>query len=186
MKNINWRTLILTVLVCLFPIVIGIILYNKFPSQIPIHYSFNNSPSQYAPKQFALFGLPVIMGVLQIICCVTTGITLKEKVQKPKIFYICEWLIPIITFTVYIIMIEAALSSKVFVGQSIGLVLGIIFIVIGNYMPKVSYENSGYIFHPKPKDEKTFRKYLRIMGYTFVIIGIIAIIISSVTFAIAI
>lgn len=64
-------------------------------------------------------------------------------------------------------------GSKVYVGKSVCLILGILFAIIGNYLPKMSYEVGKNIVHPMPKDEKSFRKITKIMGYSFIIIGII-------------
>ena len=50
--------------------------------------------------------------------------------------------------------------------------LGILWILTGNYLPKMSYEIAKGKFHPMPKDEKTYRKMIRMLGYTFVISGI--------------
>jgi len=169
----NRRTLILSVLVCLLPIILGIALYNKLPERMPIHFTINNEPDNYAPKNFALFGIPAIMAVVQAICVICTSQVNKLKnVEKPKIVKIMEWFIPIITVSIYIIMIEVPLGSTVYVGKSICLILGILFMIIGNYLPKMSYEVGKIIFHPTPKDEKTFRKMSKIMGYGFIGVGI--------------
>lgn len=45
--------------------------------------------------------------------------------------------------------------------------------IIGNYSPKMSYEFGKTIVHPAPKNEKSFRKMNKIMGYSFIIFGII-------------
>lgn len=137
----NKKTLILTVLVCLFPIILGIVLYNKLPEQMPIHFTINNEPDNYAPKNFALFGLPLIMATVQAVMLLFTEKVNKLKnEEKPRIVKIMEWFIPIITVFLYIIMIEVPLGSTVYVGKSVCLVLGILFMVIGNYIPKISYE----------------------------------------------
>ena len=58
----------------------------------------------------------------------------------------------------------------------IWVLLGILFTIIGNYMPKMSYETGKKLFHPTPKTEKSFRRMSRIMGYGFLGIGIILLI----------
>ena len=124
MEKKNKRTLILSVIICLLPMVLGIAFYNRLPEQMPI----------------------------------------------------MEWFIPIITVLVYIIMIEVPLGSDVYVGKSVCLILGILFTIIGNYMPKMNYETGKKLFHPTPKTEKSFRKMSRIMGYGFLGMGIILLI----------
>lgn len=171
----DYKKLIISVLVCLSPMILGAILYGRLPEQMPIHFTINDIPDNYAPKNFALFGIPLIMAVVQAICllAVNTKANKIENSKKPKILKIMEWFIPILTVLVYIIMIEVPLGSTVYVGKSVCLILGILFMIIGNYMPKVSYENGKNIFHPTPKNEASFRKTTRIMGYSFIGLGII-------------
>ena len=47
--------------------------------------------------------------------------------------------------------------------------------ISGNYIPKMSYEYAKGTIHPMPKTEKTFKKMIRILGYTFVISGVLII-----------
>lgn len=174
MEKNNKKILVITVIICLLPIVLGLALYNKLPEKMPIHFTINDVPDNYAPKGFALFGIPVIMAIIQAICLIFTNKYAKiEKDEKPKIFKIFEWFIPTLTVLISIIMIEVPLGSTVYVGKSICLILGIMFLLIGNYMPKMSYEIGKITIHPMPKDEKSFRKIIKIMGYSFIIMGIL-------------
>ena len=77
-----------------------------------------------------------------------------------------EWFIPVVSVLFYVIMVEVPLGSTVYVGKSICLILGILLMIIGNYIPKMSYEMSKTTFHPMPKSEKSFRKMSKIMGYS--------------------
>lgn len=171
MKKIDWKTLFITVIVCLLPVIIGAFFYQQLPDQMPIHYGVNNEPNQYASKEFALFVIPIMMAIFQCACCIVTGLTKKETGKLPKLMHLLEWLIPVLTVMIYLIMLNGALGNHSFVGESVGMILGILFLVLGNYMPKMAYESSVSFFHPRPKDEKTFRKQTRIMGYSFVILG---------------
>ena len=117
------------------------------------------------------------MAIVQAICIIcTTKVNKLKNSEKPRIVKIMEWFIPIITVLVYIIMIEVPLGSDVYVGKSVCLILGILFTIIGNYMPKMNYETGKKLFHPTPKTEKSFRKMSRIMGYGFLGMGIILLI----------
>ena len=177
MEKKNKRTLILSVIMCLLPMVLGIAFYNRLPEQMPIHFTINDVPDNYAQKNFALFGIPVIMAIVQAICIICTTKVNKLKNNDIVLGYrLSEQVIPIITVLVYIIMIEVPLGSDVYVGKSVCLILGILFTIIGNYMPKMNYETGKKLFHPTPKTEKSFRKMSRIMGYGFLGMGIILLI----------
>lgn len=178
MEKKNRKTLILSVIICLLPMLLGAILYNKLPEQMPIHFTTNDVPDNYAHKNFALFGLPLIMAIVQAICliAVNTKLNKLKNEEKPKILKIMEWFIPVVSVLIYVIMVEVPLGSTVYVGKSICLILGTLFIIIGNYTPKMSYEVGKTVFHPMPKSEKTFRKMSKAMGYSFIVLGIIMLI----------
>ncbi len=177
MEKKSKNTVILSIIICLLPIILGIIVYNKLPEQMPIHFTINDVPDNYEPKNFALFGIPVIMAIIQAICIISiTKIKNLKNSEKPKIIKIMEWFIPIMTVVIYIIMIEVSLGSTVYVGKSVCLILGILFMIIGNYFPKMSYDVAKIVFHPIPKSEKTFRRMTKIMGYGFILIGIVLLI----------
>lgn len=174
MEKKNKKTLILTIVICLLPMLLGVILYDKLPEQMPIHFTINDVADNYAPKNFALFGLPLIMAIIQAICLlVTMKVNKLKKEEKPRIIKIMEWFIPIILVLIYIIMIEVSLGSTVYVGKSICFILGISFMIIGNYFPKMSYEVGKATFHPTPKSESSFRKMSKVAGCSFIILGII-------------
>jgi len=172
MKKNDKIVLIITVLLCLAPIVLGVALYNELPEQMPIHFTINDVPDNYAHKNFALFGLPLIMATVQFVSCFFTMKQSKEE-KTPKLFKIMYVFIPIITILVYLLMLSYSLGINVYIGKSICLIIGILFVIIGNYMPKMSYESGRKFFHPTPKNEIAFRKMNKVMGYSFVIMGII-------------
>ena len=80
MEKKNRKTLILSVIICLLPMILGSILYNKLPEQMPIHFTTNDVIDNYAHKNLALFGLPLIMAIVQAICL----IAINTKLNKLK------------------------------------------------------------------------------------------------------
>ena len=178
MEKKNRKTLILSVIICLLPMILGMVFYHKLPEQMPIHFTINDEPDNYANKNFALFGIPLIMAIVQAICLIAVNIKLNKLKtnEKPKILKIMEWFIPVVSVLFYVIMVEVPLGSTVYVGKSICLILGILLMIIGNYIPKMSYEMSKTTFHPMPKSEKSFRKMSKIMGYSFIVMGIVLLI----------
>lgn len=173
MKKSNLKTLILTCAVCLLPMIFGAVFYEKLPEEMPVHFNMNNEVDRYASKEFALFGIPAIMLGMQIFCCVISNVNENKKEKKPRFIGIVEWIIPILSVVISVIMIEVSLGSDVDVRKSIMLILGILYLLIGNYMPKTSYEEMKGKMHPMPKDEKMYRKMMRMMGYTFVAFGLL-------------
>ena len=54
------KTLILTTLVCLLPLVAGALVYSRLPESVPTHFDFNGDPDGWSSPAVAAFALPSI------------------------------------------------------------------------------------------------------------------------------
>lgn len=172
-KKIKWKILIITSLICLVPIIFGVILYDQLPEQIAVHFGLNNEPNSFASKEFALFGIPLFMTVLQIICCISSDY-MEQKKQNKKYITIYKWIIPIIGIVLYLTMLAYSSGINLDMRMIVCITLGIIFTIIGNYMPKTEINKLQMCYIRKDFWEKIKRP----AGYFFVIIGL-AFIIST-------
>ena len=102
MKYIKWKTLIVTCVVCILPVFLGIALWNELPEKIAIHFNIYNRPDNFASKEFAVLGLPVMMALFQLFCCIISDINYREHSVPVKIELVTKWIIPVITFVLYI------------------------------------------------------------------------------------
>ena len=173
MKKIDWKILIITGLICLIPIIFGVILYDQLPEQMAVHFGVNNEPNSFAPKEFALFGIPIFMFALQVFCCIFSDF-MEEKKQNKKYITIYKWIIPIIEMVVYLTMLAYGAGIELDMRMIVCITLGIVFTLIGNYMPKTEPNKlqMNYI------RADFWKKLKRPAGYFFVIIGL-AFIISA-------
>ena len=176
MKKINWNFIIFTCLLCLMPICLGLWFYEELPDTMAIHFNIENQADGCASKNFAIFALPIIMSLLQMFCCIVSELNENKTGNSPKINKIMKWFIPIVTVVAYVLTILVGLGKAVDVGKIVCILLGLMFMISGNYFPKMSYEDAKGNLHPMPKSEKSFKKMIRILGYTFVISGILIII----------
>lgn len=172
MKKINWNFLFFTCMICLLPICLGMYFYEELPETMAIHFNIENKPDGFASKNFTLFGLPFIMIFLQASCCIISDINENKKGNPPMFIKIVKWIVPLLTIVIYTLTILVGLGKGVDIGKIVCIFLGIIFIVTGNYMPKISYEDSKNIIKPRPKNVNVFKKMMRLLGYTFVVGGI--------------
>ena len=172
-KKIDWKILIITTLMCIVPIIFGAILYNQLPEQMAVHFGLNNEPNSFASKEFALFGIPLLMTVLQIICCISSD-CMEQKKQNKKYITMYKWIIPIIGMVCYLTMLAYGAGIELEMRIIVCITLGIIFMIVGNYMPKT--EINKLQMHYVRKD--FWEKIKRPAGYFFVIIGL-AFIISA-------
>lgn len=171
MKKIDWKILIITSLICIIPIIFGIVLYEKLPDQMAVHFGINNEPNEYAPKEFALFGIPIFMTLLQIVCCVFSDL-LEQKRQNKKYISIYKWIIPIIGIVCYLTMIAYGTGINLDMRMIVCITLGILFTILGNYLPKTIPNKFQLTYMRKEHWEKIKRP----VAYFFVIMGLLFII----------
>lgn len=171
MKKINFKFILLSIILCLIPMIFGIAMYKELPDKIAIHFDINNNPNNYVSKEVAVFGLPIFMSIFQLVFCIINDLSSREK---SKLENIVKWVLPITTIILYFVTIIFSLGVSVDIRKVVCLLIGGIIIVIGNYLPKLN--SSNYInIHPKSlaSDEKRWRKFSRILGYCYVISGLL-------------
>ncbi len=169
MKIIKWKSLVITCIVCLAPILLGIALWDKLPDTMAIHFDINNQPDNFASKGFVVFGLPVLMVLLQAVCCFINDINAHKYGERKKFELATKWIIPVMSVVLQIITLGYALGWNIDIRKSVVLILGIVFLVIGNYMPKMDYIKNYEI------DTEKARKINRFIGYATVVMGVLSI-----------
>lgn len=174
MKKINWKTLVVTCIICLLPALLGAFFYDRLPQQIAGHFNINNEPDMFFSKNLALFGIPVFMMVLQAVMCIINDLCSHYKSGRPRIEIIFKWLIPIMSLILYPIMLSYTLGAQTDIRRIVCFTVGLLIAVTGNYLPKISYEQrKGMRKYPMPKDESSWRKMSRAFGYTFTFTGLL-------------
>ena len=167
MKNINRKILLITCLVCLLPTLLGLAMWDKLPDTVAIHFDINNNPDNFAPKSFAVFGLPLMMIAFQIFCCLVTDLSEKQKNDNPKLIRVTKWIIPVMTLILQPVTLFYSTGVNIDIRRVAVLIVGVMLIVLGNYLPKLNHVKN-YRF-----DTEQARKINRFGGYSMVIFGIL-------------
>lgn len=167
MKFIKWKTLIITCIVCLAPILLGIALWDKLPDTMAIHFDINNEPNGFASKGFVVFGLPFLMVLLQTFCCFINDIKAKKHGERKKFERVVKWIIPVMTIILQVLTLGYGLGMNMDVRKAAVFIVGIIFLAIGNYLPKLDYIKNYDL------DTEKARRINRFIGFETVIMGIL-------------
>ncbi len=170
------RSLWIGSLISLLPIAFGLIYYNKLPGSMVIHLDSGGNPNGYAPREFVIFIFPVLMLLLNgIVNISVTRASLRSKAAKPLIM-IGEWVIPIVVVIIQPLMILKSVGNNAPVNNVITIIVGLIFILSGNYFPKNRINpNVGVKFPWLLHDEEGWRKTHKLSGYLWIIAGFILI-----------
>ena len=129
-------TIILTSIVLILPILIGLILWRQLPDTIATHFGLNNTPNGWSSKTFTVFGIPGILLIAQWFCIFIMLNDPKRKNISNKMLGLVLWIIPVISLIVQIQIYAIALGYSVDVGMITNIVMGLLFVIIGNYLPK--------------------------------------------------
>lgn len=171
MKKIDLKMLFITSVICLIPIVLGIAYYNDLPDKVAVHFNIYDNPDKYLSKTSFVFGLPIIMTLIQVLLCVVVDI--KSGLYTRGKLATCKWIMPLITIVMYTVTLLYASNVAINMRKVAMIVIGIIFIIIGNLLPRI--ENDKNINFPKIKNKEKEAKIKKIYGYLFIIDGLLTI-----------
>ena len=132
----NNRMIVLTALLCLVPIAFGLILWDALPDPMPTHFGPDNRPDGWSSKPFAVFGLPLIIMALHLACVFGTRADPKYANISGKIMGLVLWICPAISILCGGLIYAVALGHELNVGLYLMLLIGVVFVVAGNYLPK--------------------------------------------------
>lgn len=167
---------LLTTALCLFAVIPGIIFYSRLPESMPVHFDISNQPDNFVSKPFALFGIPIILCVLQIICCYSASKSSQRKNMPEFVNALSRFIIPVTAFIEEITIIMFSLDVYKNPGTVALCLLAVIFIVFGNYLPKCRRNSLFGIKLPSTlKSDRIWDKTHHLAGWIFIISGIILI-----------
>ena len=178
MKIIKWKTLIITCIICLLPILLGIALWNNLPDTLAIHFNFHNEPDNFAPKGFVVFGFPILMVLLQIFCCFANDANSRKYGKCIKIERVTKWIIPVMSIVLQTVTFGYSLGWILDIRKVAILIISAIFIVMGICLPECDYVKNRDIDKEK---EKKINKFVGIETVIMGLLGIATIFLTPIT-----
>ena len=130
------KTLIITSILTLLPILAGLYLWNTLPEQVPSHWDVNGEIDGWSSKPFFVFGLPCIMLAAQWLCVLGTAADPKKANHSDKVLHLVLWIIPVLSIVLSAMTYMITLGHSVRVEVIMPLIIGLVFTIIGNYLPK--------------------------------------------------
>ena len=132
----HWKILIITSLITLLPIVAGVVLWNQLPDPMPSHWNAAGEVDGWSSKPFAVFALPLILLAIHWFCIFLTAKDPKNADQSSKMIGVIFWISPILSLLVNSMSYATALGVAFDALTLLYFFLGLMFTVIGNYLPK--------------------------------------------------
>lgn len=174
------KFLIITTIICILPMILGIVFYNKLPDEVITHWNAEGVADGYSEKNFAVFGLPLIMAGLNILIHFQINNDPKYDRMGRMMVLISKLTVPVIS----VLMISASViysieeyKPAVSVTKIVLILVSLLIILMGNYMPKCRQNYTVGIRLPWTlDDEDNWNKTHRLAGYIWMAAGVIMLI----------
>ena len=179
MMKANKKTLIITSIVTILPILIGVVFWNRLPDTMATHFGADNEVNGFSNKIFAVFGIPLFCLVMLWVAAFITSHDPRKQNISSRVFTLILWIVPICSLIVAAVIYPYNLGYKIDTTFFMELLMGVLFIVVGNYLPKSRQNYTVGIRIPWTlANEENWNRTHRLAGYLWMIGGIIMIIIG--------
>ncbi len=178
------RNLLLTSACILLPVCAGVVLWGRIPERVPTHFDFYGVPDGWSSKAFAVFGLPLFLLGLQLLCAFAMSHDPKAGNVGGKIRALVLWICPAVSLFAAAMIYPHALGYSMNMTMFAMLLTGTLFVVIGNYLPKCRQNYTVGIKLPWTlADEDNWNRTHRMAGPLWVAGGFLVILDALLQFA---
>ena len=132
----NKWTLIIASIITLLPAVAGIILWDKLPDVMTTHWGGDGVADGFSGKAFAVFGLPLIMLALFWLMVLVSSKDPNGKDHNNKMVKTVLWIMPVLSVVIGFITYAVALDVDINFPMIFIILMSVMFIALGNYLPK--------------------------------------------------
>ena len=172
MKN-EKKLIIRTALLCLIPMFIGLALWRRLPDSIPTHFGLDGSPNGWSSKPAAVFGLPLFMLAMHLLCVFAAAYDPKNRNLSRRINVLILWIAPLTSLLVLGMVYASALGADIDMGRSVMCFIGVLFVIVGNYLPKCRQNYTVGIKLPWTlADEDNWNRTHRLAGVLWIAGGL--------------
>ena len=180
------KTLILTTLICLLPAIIGAAVYSRLPETMATHWSLDGTPDGWSSRAFTVFGLPAMLAGLNLLMYFGLNADPKKQNMNSTLLTIALWTPAVVAVLAGGATIAWGLGYELRIDRVIPVLMGLLFIVIGNYLPKTKQSYTMGIRLPWTlNSEENWNRTHRLAGFLWVLSGVAFIVMSFIGWSMA-
>lgn len=130
------KTFVITLIITLLPVILVAAVYDRLPETVATHWGMDGNPDGWSPRWF-LFLLPVLIAGLHTLCHFGSRYAdPRVKNLSPAVTGLMYWIIPLVSVLCTAVTCFSALGTEIPMILIAQLLIGVIFVVVGNYLPK--------------------------------------------------
>ncbi|MDX9892981.1 MAG: SdpI family protein [Patescibacteria group bacterium] len=176
--NLSPTTELIPLLTIILVIVGSFYFYTHFPEQVPMHWNYQGEIDSYSNKMVGAFMIPAIMIVSYLTFLIIPLIDPKAErySQFQKTYHVFKAIIIGYFALIYFYIGLVGLGYQIPINIVVPLSIGVLFLIIGNYLSKI--KPNWFIGIRTPwtlSNEKVWNQTHRFGGKIFVAMGLITI-----------
>ena len=172
--KVNKKLVLFTSILILLPSLVGCVFWNQLPEEIPTHFNLLGQADGYNHKMSAIFGLPTLMLLMHWLLLFLMIKDPKSSNISSKIQVLIYWIIPFVSCLSMISIFGESLGYSMMSGLLAQIFMGVLMIVIGNYLPKTRRNYIIGIRLPWTlENDENWRKTHRLAGKIWVLGGLL-------------
>ena len=173
----NRYKIILSIVITLLPIVFGSVMWNRLPLNMATSFGINGEITGYSSKLFAVLGLPIILAVVNLISIIATNADPRKKNIDNKMLSVVISIVPACSLICAFCIYSNALGYKADIENIMIVFVGVIFLVIGFFLPGCKQNYTVGIKLPWTlHDEENWNKTHKLAGKIWIAGSIVMII----------
>lgn len=179
MKNPKDKSLMIwTSVIILLPALVGLLLWNRLPEQMPTHWGADGQVDGWSGKLWSILLMPLLLLPGQWVVYRVTRLEPQNRSgSNAKVLRMVMWIFPILSVVFSGMMYGQALGWKLGMETVIPLLISAMFLVVGNVLPKCRRNSFLGIRLPWTfSSEENWNRTHRLGGKTWVIGGIVSIV----------
>ena len=167
---------ILKYLLMAAPFLMILAVYNKLPAEVPMHWNIHGEIDRYGSRNelFLIAGINVFLGVFM---SAVAKIDPKQKNYtkfRETYDWIVIWTLGFMTVLMGVVLVETMQPGSINISKVVCMMVGILFIVLGNMMPKVKQNFFTGVKTPWAlSSEVVWNKTQRLGGKSMVLGGVL-------------
>lgn len=174
MAKSDKRRMVLSVAACFIPTLVGLCLLKRLPDELAVHFGFDGTPDSWWPTWVAILVLPAMLAGINLICLAATFGSSSRTNISPVVQRILFWLVPVMDNVVMATLYLIAMGQPVSVSMVCMFLIGILLVVLGNYMGKVKQNPFvGFRTGRTLSDPENWIRTNRVGGFGMVVSGIV-------------
>ncbi len=131
-----WKFAWVTSALCLIPLAVGLLFWEELPARMANHWNAAGEIDGWADKLWVVLSLPLMMFAGQWVMVGGMFLDRRNLKQNPKLVRVILCIMPVVSNILGVVLYSTALGVEIPMDAVMMVMMGLLFMAMGNYLPK--------------------------------------------------